>query len=151
MSDRFQLTPLHRPGGPKKRERYTFDFVANELSLFRTTIASKSDMSGALSDPKFEPEMARRFNGTTVAALIPEAPISDHRRVALFVCSECGDLGCGAITALVSRAGLDAQWSDFAYENGYEPMSRIEGLGPFTFEWAEYVGKILQTIVGDYP
>jgi hypothetical protein len=72
--------------------------------------------------------------------LASDVPVGGHR-VPLFVCPECGDLACGAITARVSRTELGAQWADFAYENGFDPTSKLT-LGPFEFEWAAYLREI---------
>jgi hypothetical protein len=38
----------------------------------------------------------------------------------LYVCPECGDLGCGALTAKVGRDGDYIVWSDFAFETGLD-------------------------------
>jgi hypothetical protein len=35
-------------------------------------------------------------------------------RVSLYVCPECADLYCGAITATIERAGEDVVWRDMA-------------------------------------
>lgn len=48
------------------------------------------------------------------------------RRIAVFVCGQCGDLGCGAITAALHLEPGRASWSDFAYDNGYQPSKPIQ-------------------------
>ncbi|MEH2541929.1 hypothetical protein V1278_005049 [Bradyrhizobium sp. AZCC 1577] len=63
-------------------------------------------------------------------------------RVSLFVCPECGDLACGAITVFVSRNDVVVQWSDFAYDNGYEAGTKLTHVGPFEFEWSAYLTAI---------
>jgi hypothetical protein len=84
MADQLELATLHRIGSadPMKRERYTFDFVVNGMSLFEATQASRFDMCGSLSDPKFEPEVARRLNGGIAATLTSDVPAGSGRRVA---------------------------------------------------------------------
>ncbi|WP_161852076.1 hypothetical protein [Bradyrhizobium sp. CCBAU 051011] len=142
MTDQLEVAALHRIGSasPQKRERYSFDFVVNGVSLFEATQAFKYDMCGSLSNPQFEREEARQINSRTAAMLTSDVPVGGHR-VALFVCPECGDFACGAITARVSRTELGVQWSDFAYENGLDTASKL-GLGPFEFEWAAYLTEI---------
>jgi hypothetical protein len=139
MTDQLEFAALHRIGGanPQKQERHSFDFVINGVSLFEATQASKYDMCGSLSNPQFELEMARQINGRTAAMLTSDVPVGGHR-VALFVCPECGDFACGAITAHVSRTERGVQWSNFAYENGFDAVSEL-GLGPFEFEWGAYL------------
>jgi hypothetical protein len=89
-------------------------------------------MCGCLSDPRFEHELARRFNGRIADTLTSDVLIGNADRVALFVCPECGDLACGAITALVSRNDHRVQWSDFAYDYGYEAASKRDHVGPLS-------------------
>lgn len=65
-------------------------------------------------------------------------------RVALYVCQECGDLGCGAVTVAVNRDPGAITWSDFRWEvNSYadhpdESTIRFD-LDPFRFAYDAYV------------
>jgi hypothetical protein len=66
-------------------------------------------------------------------------------RLPLYVCPECADLYCGALTVHAARAGSgDSEtvvWSDFRYEDGLtDPaeMPDVTGLGPYIFKAAEY-------------
>lgn len=64
-----------------------------------------------------------------------------HGRTALYVCAECGDLGCGAVTAVVTVDQRQVVWSEFGYQNNYEPFedsARFDGAGPFVFDRDEY-------------
>lgn len=142
MSDQIKVVAIRRIGGtnPQKLERHSFDFVVNGASLFEATRAIEHDMCGSLSNPLLEREIARRINGGAVALLTSDVPAGGHR-AALFVCPECGDFACGAITARVSRTERGVQWSDFAYENGFDPASKLD-LGPFEFEWTAYLSEI---------
>ena len=73
------------------------------------------------------------------------APDLPSTRVALYVCPECGDLGCGAVGVVVERAEGTVVWRSFAYENNYDGMVHHEGyddLGPFEFAESEYSGVI---------
>jgi hypothetical protein len=144
MADQFELATIHRIGStrPLKRERHTFDFMVNDVSLFEATRASSSDMCGCFSDPRFEHELAHRFNFRITSMLTSDVPVRTGHRVALFICPECGDLACGAITVRVSRNDLGVQWSDFAYENGYNAESKLDNIGPFEFEWGAYLTEI---------
>lgn len=47
-------------------------------------------------------------------------------RVALYVCGDCGDLGCGAVTAKLHVGADTVSWAEFAWENGYEPSDPIK-------------------------
>ncbi|MCK1734571.1 hypothetical protein IVA79_11535 [Bradyrhizobium sp. 138] len=146
MPYQLKLAVLHRSGcsSPMKTERYTFDFVVNGRSLFGATDASSLDLCGCLSDPQREPEFALRLNGTVARLLTSDIPNGGSKRVALFVCPECGDVACGAITARVSRNDDIVQWSGFAYENGYESEAALSDVGPYAFNWAAYLNEIEQ-------
>ncbi len=69
-----------------------------------------------------------------------DAPLEDGRYV-IYGCPECESLECGAVTAVIERAGDDFVWRDFAWQttgtadldlNGYH------GIGPFRFRGQEY-------------
>lgn len=62
-------------------------------------------------------------------------------RTALYVCAECGDLGCGAVTAVVEVDGPKVVWREIGYQNDYEPFEEsavFAGAGPFVFDRKEY-------------
>jgi hypothetical protein len=62
-------------------------------------------------------------------------------RVPILVCQECGDIGCGAIAAWIERHGLVVNWSDWVFENGYEPARPLD--------WSTYP-QSLQFDCGEY-
>jgi hypothetical protein len=70
--------------------------------------------------------------------------------VPIYVCGECGDLGCGAITAIVERTPEGFVWRNFAFENNYDAtMTDLEpyrGVGPFFFNEAEYLQALNERI-----
>ena len=144
MADHLELAVLHRSGGgsPAKKERYTFDFVVNGQSLFAVTGAANFDLSGCLLVPQQEPELALRLNDSLARLLTSAVPIGESSRVSLYVCPECGDLACGAITARMSRSDGVVYWSDFAYENGDDSETKLLKIGPFAFDWTSYVTEI---------
>lgn len=64
-------------------------------------------------------------------------------QVALYVCSECGDYGCGLTVATVERRGDRIVWSDFADLDWNHRVRRpVAGLGPFGFDAVEYEAAI---------
>jgi len=69
------------------------------------------------------------------------APPQMQGRIAVYVCAECGDLGCGALTAVVEAEGDRVVWRDFGYQNDYEAFDQdavFTGVGPFTFDRDDY-------------
>jgi len=76
------------------------------------------------------------------------ADLPDNRRT-LYVCPECGDIGCGAVSLVVERVEDKIIWRDFGYENNYEEVVRTEGyenVGPFVFDRAEYEEAIKKAL-----
>lgn len=62
-------------------------------------------------------------------------------RVPLYVCAECGDLGCGAITAAIQHTADAVTWCDFGWQTDYDPFVEGESfmeVGPFRFRRDEY-------------
>ena len=61
-------------------------------------------------------------------------------RTSFYVCPECGDIGCGAITAKIEVTQKQVIWHDFGYETNYSApdLSRYQAIGPFMFERTAY-------------
>ena len=71
--------------------------------------------------------------------LLNEIPEPESGRVPIYVCSECGDLGCGAVTVRIEEKEGNFIWSDFAYENNYEGTVELyPSVGPFYFNKISY-------------
>lgn len=72
-------------------------------------------------------------------------------RFPLYVCSECADLMCGALTVALERQSGEGTltWSDFRFEDGHTPLSEhpsLAGLGPFTFSAEQYEAAFEQPV-----
>ena len=77
--------------------------------------------------------------------LLADGGDASENRVSLFICPECGDLGCGAITVRIERLDTGIVWRDLGYENNYEPTVDLDWfatVGPFMFEPHVYVPKL---------
>lgn len=69
----------------------------------------------------------------------------ETEKILLYVCSDCGDLGCGALTAKISFDEKTIVWSDFAYENTNEVWEKYPEIGPYEFERDSYI-EVFKTI-----
>lgn len=127
----YQLLHRHGPSSVQT----SVDFRVDDESLLRLLARA-----GAPSDVVGVIEIGRTDSNLGAAARLvgDAAPDTDEGRVLLYVCGECGDLGCGAIGARVTVGNGQIVWSDFALENGYEASTPIGGVGPFEFDAAEY-------------
>lgn len=125
-------------GGGTKTQRTFLDFVVDGRSLFDDVTAHGHDLISCLWLPEDVLATAARDR------LLLRAPGDlPSGRVALYVCPECGDLGCGGISARVTRDGPRITWSVFGSENNYEPpLTPLAEMGPFEFDFDEYAAVL---------
>lgn len=57
----------------------------------------------------------------------------------LYVCPECADLGCGAITVVVTINDATVTWGEWGYQNNYDDeVSPIDEVGMISFDAVQY-------------
>jgi len=69
-----------------------------------------------------------------------EAPLAGGRYV-IYGCPDCESLECGAVTAVIEKAGDDYVWRDFAWQTDERvdlELNGYHGIGPFRFRGTEY-------------
>ena len=85
---------------------------------------------------------------TFVDRLLGAVPGNAHEgRVAVYVCAECGELGCGAVTVEVRRSGETVEWLSWGYENRYDGTvhpAEIAGQDDLTFDLVPYRDVLVQ-------
>ena len=149
MDSILKLAPLIREGaqhanGTSKSERHFLDFVVDGKSLWET-LGERHDMVSILCSEYSSDETAKAVGRLLLNG---NADLPNDRR-SFFVCSECGDLGCGAITAVVERQGETITWKAFGYENTYEDKIFLDAystVGPFTFDATTYENTLAQAL-----
>ncbi|WP_020603856.1 hypothetical protein [Spirosoma spitsbergense] len=139
--DTLTLEYRHRPGelfvdGLSKAERKHIDFIVSGQSLGQLVSAFMADRIGIfgwIPDKWHENDRVDEFLG-----LIP--PELTTGRTSFYVCPECGDIGCGAITAKIEVTEKQVIWKEFGYETNYSApdLSRYQEVGPFIFERTVY-------------
>ena len=135
---------LFRPGsasnGCTVAERLSIDFQINERSLLNALVMAAGDHSDFMGCfVKGFPEQNKLSNSRL---LLREPAETESGRILLYICPECGDIGCGAYAVSVSQNDDCFTWDSFAYENGFEEPQIIDGVGPFTFEKHAYEAAI---------
>jgi hypothetical protein len=124
-------------GGTTTKGRTSVDFVIDGEGLLTRLVAADGGGHGdfmgcfVLGLPELNQAKSALLAGQSAAE-------TDEGRVLLYLCPECGDIRCGAYAAKVQVGPELVEWSDFAYENGYEPGRRLANLGPFVFGLSEY-------------
>ena len=124
-------------GGAFRSARTYLDFVVDGRSLGRELRTAGYDLVSVFTaewtDSTLE-EAAGRL-------LLTKNSNFPNGRRSLYVCGECGDLGCGAVSIVLDMKEETAIWRDFGYENTYEDVVRFEelrSLGPFQFSLEGY-------------
>jgi hypothetical protein len=75
------------------------------------------------------------YGSQALSQLLGQTPSTlESGRVPVLVCEECGDLACGALAVRIERRANSVVWTDWAYENGYEPAKSPD--------WANYPGSL---------
>jgi len=149
MDSLLELRPLVRagvklPGGGYKSERHFLDFVVDVQSLWEL-VGKPCDTVSILCCEYSRDETTKAVRRLL---LTEKADLPNGRR-SIFICSECGDVGCGAITALVEKQGGTVTWRALGYENNHEDkvwLDDYRAVGPFTFNAAAYDRTLVQAI-----
>jgi len=128
------------PSGITKSERNYIDFIVSGKSLGEILGAENYDLIGNFGwteNVEYENEQISEF-------LKGKEPSLETGRIMFYVCAECGDISCGALTGKISETEKEIIWSEFAYENNYEEydLTEYKNIGPFIFEKTNYRNKL---------
>ena len=137
----LELVRSRRPGGAGATERDYLDFVIDGR-LLSEQIAGDFVTPLGWGDASEQTRAARRL-------LLDEPADFPNDRRSLYVCPECGDLGCGALSAVIENVDNQIVWRDFGHQNNYEDIVRLDdyrNIGPFVFEAAEYESVIRRVL-----
>lgn len=119
-----------------RAERTSADFLVDGQALL--SVLTKADGGHADYMGCFVRGFASQNEQKLVVLTGHGSPETEEGRYLLYVCPECGDIGCGSYAVRI-RFGQDSvEWYDFAYENGYEPGRALSTVGPFMFSRARY-------------
>lgn len=140
----LSFNPKVRKGGANSHTVHYSDFVISDCSLFEMLNLKRFDLAGIFGDTYF-----KNYQRQLVSQMLGESPTDlESGRHLLYVCPECGDIGCGAITTEIIFDSKTVTWKKFGYENGYEAIDydyfSDENL-IFTFDFEQY-RKVLSEI-----
>lgn len=121
-----------------QHERNYFDFIVSGQSVKTLLKADGLDLISPFGwgDKNYEQELIKEFTGLKRSE-IPSG------RIMLYICPECGDIGCGAITADIEINDDKVIWKNFGYENNDSEIDfeSYKGIEPFQFDKADYLTK----------
>jgi len=136
---KLELAWRVRNGGEGKTRRAYLDFIVNGQSLH--DLLKPVDRIGCLGwlPPKAEQIIVEQLTTELLSEL-------GNHRYSIYICPECGDIGCGAITVQIEKTEDGFVWKNLGYENDYDEsisdFKRYEKIGPFHFRKSEYVNTI---------
>ena len=114
---KLQLHKAIRPyvsfGDAHKSKREFLDFVINDISLWEICKEEKLDNISCVWLPKAYDVAIKRL-------LLQEPPDFPDGKTSIYVCAECGDIGCGAVSVQIEIIEGKVIWSDFLYQNNYD-------------------------------
>ncbi|NIH86823.1 hypothetical protein [Amycolatopsis granulosa] len=138
MFQSFHLTLAVRGGSGVKRREF-LDYVIDGRPLL--SLFDDVDVVSALAADL----PARALIGAVDGLLLREASSLAGDRYVLYCCPECGDLGCGAITAAIVQHDEHVVWRDFRWQDSVDQqLERYPDVGPFRFSADEYRSALEQ-------
>ena len=133
MTSTLDVAWTTRSGGGGRTERRFLDLVIDGVALSSRLDVDFISPFGWCDTDEQEASIAR--------LLTKSPPDLAHGRTTLYICPECGDLGCGAVTLLVERGPGVIIWKNFGFQNNYDETVHtlgFETIGPFTFDSKQY-------------
>lgn len=130
----LELQWRDRSGCNEPTARCYLDFVIDERSLLQSLRVNLVGSLGWLSSD---------YEHNLIAQLLLQTPSNlKSGRYILYVCPECGDINCGAVTIAIEETSSHFVWLNFGYENDYEDviysLNRYASIGPFYFDKLDY-------------
>ena len=135
----LQFKEAVRTGDSNKHERHYFDFIISGQSLRDILKVSKSDLISPFG--WFENKAEERLSMQELT--LKQKSGLDTGRIMLYVCPECGDIECGAITAIIVDLGDRIVWKDFGYETANGISELYSTIQPIEFSRQGYFNAFL--------
>lgn len=136
--DTLSFNRTDRNIGEFQTARSFLDFQISGVSLYSELVSRNFDYISCLGwvGDRYEKEARSRLLGNSPGDM-PKG------RVAVYVCPECVDPFCGAITTLIQETDTQTIWNELAYDNGMDMdqeiyIHRTLGLGPYRFNKTDY-------------
>ncbi|HTJ11438.1 MAG TPA: hypothetical protein VL547_05420 [Dinghuibacter sp.] len=120
-----------RKGDAHRKEREFLEFYVSGRSLKSILGIEDSDLVTSIDLDRNNKQILNVFRGKEKSRL-------ETGRVMIYVCPECGDIGCGAITAIILDRGAKIIWSDFGSEAGDGVTELYAHIEPIEFDRQSY-------------
>lgn len=122
----------------KKSNHSFYDFLIDGKSLFDICDMEGSGRIGNLGwglNIDYKKSLVKQFLNEEVNNEL------DSERIMLFICSYCGDIGCGGTTFKLVETDTEIIWTEFGSENNYDEdvdFSEYKNVDSFRFEKIDY-------------
>jgi hypothetical protein len=127
-----------REGDNNRTQRDYLDFVIDNIPLSERFGDLISCVGWGL--PSENEKNVRRL------LLEVSADFLNNRR-SLYVCPECGDLSCGAISVVIEETENQIVWRNFAFEYDYnDDITEYSKIGPYIFDKKNYE-RVLRNVL----
>lgn len=120
--------------GSNQTPREYFDFLIDGASLKSLLNYQNADLISPFGwgDKKYQVQLIDEFR-------LKNKPEITSGRTMVYICPECGDIYCGAITVKIHKEDDKIIWSDFAFENGESVnIEDFKSINKFEFNKHEY-------------
>jgi len=115
--------------------REYLDFLISGIplkTLLNIETADYITLLGWMTNQEYERHILNVFT-------LKEKSELNNGRVMIYVCPECGDIDCGAITANIRDYSNKITWSDFGYETSYGGLTETyDQIEPIEFDRTSY-------------
>ena len=133
--DTLNFDKAKREVGSNHTPREYYDFIVSGQSLKTILDIESADFISPFGweiDKESDRQLLNVF-------MLKEKSQLASGRIMFYVCPECGDIGCGAITAKINDFGDRIIWSDFGYETDYGGLTeKYKQVKPIEFNKADY-------------
>ncbi|MBK6643571.1 MAG: hypothetical protein IPG39_21235 [Bacteroidetes bacterium] len=123
--------------GSTQVDRKYIDFIVSGQSLGQTFGLPDLDFIGVFGWTENNEEENKQLD----EFLGKRTPELETGRTSFYVCPECGDIGCGAITAKIEITENRVIWKEFGYENNYSApqLDNYKSIPHLEFDKTEYI------------
>lgn len=131
--------------GTATGSRIFLDFLVNGVSLYRLIRAQSDNRLDQISVLWLAPRLRDDIRANVLARLTAqERGDAPDGRVSVYVCPECGELGCGAVTVCLEVRDQIVHWSGWRYENDHDETwaFNLAFLPSASFERAPYTAAL---------
>ena len=144
---RINVLDMEWRSGPRRPHLVAAEFIVDGRPLLEHCERATGQAFGLVS-PFGWIQPVHQLSHAERLVLRQPALLPSGRREFL-VCSECADLGCGCISANIYAEDGHYVWSEFGYENDYDPGSlSLFPMGKFVFPEGDVLRSLARYVPG---